>query len=368
MGCVWGGGEEEMAPILKALARASIHAAAEAGDVQALLHHVALSPGAEHAISSRGEVPLHCAARCGKAGVVEVLLALGADVEVLDALGKTPFWHAVESGSVLTVGRVLADAGANVDLLVPGTSLVFSSYNRRECESQQWTPLRFVQYKGYPTERMVEAVVLVCRGATNDPAFAHDRGYRRKGSSFVGGIQRCLQHLRTAARGWSGFQIATFFGLEEEMRWHLLKGGHQAVPSEDLPRLEAALIGLPRGLDQVFKERGMFNRVKDECGREEALMAQQMQMRLAVSPAFRAPSWKFWSRPMHVFSSAQTQAVVTTVLLAMRRLAMRDGGDADGHQQGVLVLPRELWTEVILCCLRRNAERTPKPGEARWGN
>ena len=82
-------------------------------DVQALTACIEAGIAVDH---RRGfaSTPLHCAARCGFAEMVEVLLAHHANLHRTDNLGRTPL-HAAAAGGHVPVIELLVAAGADVN-------------------------------------------------------------------------------------------------------------------------------------------------------------------------------------------------------------------------------------------------------------
>jgi ankyrin repeat protein len=68
----------------------------------------------ESSPSQFGLTPLHEAARKGRSGAVDVLLAGGARLEAADKWGVTPLIEAASSGHAPVVARLIA-AGARLD-------------------------------------------------------------------------------------------------------------------------------------------------------------------------------------------------------------------------------------------------------------
>lgn len=60
-----------------------------------------------------GSTPLHCAARAGKAEIVDYLLSMHVDIEAVDLKGRTPLFDAVENRNLETV-KLLLNHGARV--------------------------------------------------------------------------------------------------------------------------------------------------------------------------------------------------------------------------------------------------------------
>ena len=79
--------------------------------IQAMLHC-----GADVSAQYKGRTALHCAAKAGFPGAVEVLIARGADVNAIDECGQTPLdeiEHATTNKKYESVLRLLFDHGAH---------------------------------------------------------------------------------------------------------------------------------------------------------------------------------------------------------------------------------------------------------------
>ncbi|MFF7581091.1 ankyrin repeat domain-containing protein [Streptomyces sp. NPDC008061] len=97
------------------LGRAAVRCAAADGNADGL--RVLLAGGATaKAADDAGWRPLHVAAQAQVPSVVEVLLAVDAEVDAADRHGNTPLWRAVfcSQGEGATM-RLLLEAGADPD-------------------------------------------------------------------------------------------------------------------------------------------------------------------------------------------------------------------------------------------------------------
>ena len=74
-----------------------------------------LANGATLDLAGQGEPTLHEAVQGGSVDVVRLLIAAGADVDVVDSLRRTPLHAAVSSDERRELIAVLVAAGANID-------------------------------------------------------------------------------------------------------------------------------------------------------------------------------------------------------------------------------------------------------------
>lgn len=94
-------------------ASATIFAAAEAGDTNAVQTILAKDSHLAFATNTFGSTPLHYAAMNGHLGVVKLLLTNGAVLDVKDKSGATPLWLAAANGR-LNVVEFLMSKGASI--------------------------------------------------------------------------------------------------------------------------------------------------------------------------------------------------------------------------------------------------------------
>jgi len=91
---------------------ANIFEAAKQGDIVALEKFlIDEDPNIRNA---RERTPLHFAATAGHENVIQLLVKLGADLEVMDSIGSTPLHYAARNGQVDAL-RALINLGANPD-------------------------------------------------------------------------------------------------------------------------------------------------------------------------------------------------------------------------------------------------------------
>ena len=76
-----------------------------------------LANGAMLELPGQSDPTLHEAVRGGSLDVVRILIAAGADVDVIDSLGQTPLHVAAANDERRELISVLAKAGANIDHL-----------------------------------------------------------------------------------------------------------------------------------------------------------------------------------------------------------------------------------------------------------
>ena len=98
-----------------------------------------LDQGANVNVADDGYTPLHFAAADDSVGVVELLLAAGADIEAADDKGETPLYKAVRNTTegAVPITRLLLERGAD-----PQAPLINGS-----------SPLSFVKRYGEPEMR-----------------------------------------------------------------------------------------------------------------------------------------------------------------------------------------------------------------------
>ncbi|MXV19819.1 ankyrin repeat domain-containing protein [Deinococcus xianganensis] len=126
-------GRPDMARVLVELgAPLSVFEAAALGDEAALTRGLDADPALVHGVSGDGFSPLGLAAFFGHAGVAEVLLSRGADVNAVsrNAMGVQPL-HSAVAGGHGGLARALVMAGADVNATQQGgfTPLMAAAQN-----------------------------------------------------------------------------------------------------------------------------------------------------------------------------------------------------------------------------------------------
>lgn len=110
-----------------------IHAAAIAGDVQAVRKIQKAKPHSVHAFDESGQTSLHHAVAQGHLHMIHELLSCGADIEATNHDGDTPLHHGVSEGNVEVV-RLLLDKRADIEAkekFVSGTPLHHAALHGR---------------------------------------------------------------------------------------------------------------------------------------------------------------------------------------------------------------------------------------------
>lgn len=105
--------------------------------------------------------PLHIAVRSGNQPTVEALIALGADVRITDAVGRSPLWTNSESGT-RRLAEVLIEAGADLNAA---------------CQMDRSSPLLLAVYH----RQDAIAYALIAAGAdVNAPDFTPDEQHKAR--------------------------------------------------------------------------------------------------------------------------------------------------------------------------------------------
>jgi ankyrin repeat protein len=127
---------------LDEIAKGSIHAAAQYGNIEAVKQH--LAAGADvNAKDGEGYTPLHNAASDGHKEVAELLIANGADVNAKDGEGYTPLHNAAFDGHKEIAELLIAEgADVNVQDKQGSTSLDWAAVSTAENKKETADLLR----------------------------------------------------------------------------------------------------------------------------------------------------------------------------------------------------------------------------------
>ena len=120
--------------------REQLHFAAQDGDVERVTR--LLNDGYQpNVFDDLGKTPLHYAAELGHVGVLQVLLAAGADVNAHDesVIGNTPLREVADTCS-FEVAKILIDAGA--DPTIPGWMQITALHKARERKQPEGSLVR----------------------------------------------------------------------------------------------------------------------------------------------------------------------------------------------------------------------------------
>lgn len=114
----------------------------ECDDVRGAMRQFGRDRNCLHWKDDEGRVPMHAAAGCASAFMVELLYRLGAtDLEVKDDKGRTPIMHAIRRNKSKAVVKKLIELGARIDCCSDDSQSTLLHYAARRAD--KW-PAKFL--------------------------------------------------------------------------------------------------------------------------------------------------------------------------------------------------------------------------------